>query len=99
MFCEGRVSQTLCFVGVNFRDPLFSISFWGVDVTDAYYLHQKRASVDLGLTWSIAPQVTREAARNPQCKHCLGNLKMWNFFMEVCESILTFENVELFYGI
>ena len=43
---------------------------------DAYYLHQKRASVDLALTLGTTPSVTREAARNPQCKHCLGkNLK------------------------
>ena len=73
VFCEGRVSETLCFARVNFRDPPFSLSFWEVDVTNACYLHENRWGHNLGHTWWSIHWSEREAARNPQCKHCLGN--------------------------
>ena len=79
VFYEGRVSETLCFARVNFRDPPFSLSFWEVDVTNACYLHENRWGHNLGHTWNTAHWSEREAARNPQCKHCLGNFSEVKF--------------------
>ena len=115
VFYEGRVAETLCFVGIHFCNLYFYYVFLTLELLKHCVLRGSSFSNTVfcggkfswpavfhwflngrchgcllfasktrvrrpGADPGIASQVTREAARNPQCKHCLGK-KSYMFSM------------------
>ena len=58
----------------KWRDPAFGVGSRGLTIAVCTACAQKLAAVGAPVTRAPKAQFEREAARTPQCKHCLGNI-------------------------
>ena len=78
-----KVVQKACVLSVKVVATPYFAAEWRTWHAKNLVKHMKTRAHTLGQRHSTSPRFAREAARNPQCKHCLGNIYIYIHLLSI----------------